>query len=136
MQEDEPTLVATVQPPTAEVPVEEPVEEPAPPIEDEEQAGFNLISFLSGALAGTLATLGGIFGIIGRLKNDTAALNAIEWLGKSIPVDALTQLNELGRNLRDAGEVLDKVTDGLPNAASVPAREPLSDKLKWLEEGG
>lgn len=70
-----------------------------------------ILIFFSGAVAGVTAVLAAV----GRLKNDTAALNAIEWLGKSIPADALTELNKLGAALRDAGDVVGKVTDGQPN---------------------
>lgn len=80
-----------------------------------EQPGFNLGEFLLGVVSGGTGVLIAAFGLVGRLKNDKAALDAIEWLGRSVPVEALDKLNELGRNLRDAGEVLDRVTDGLPN---------------------
>lgn len=107
---DEATLVATepAPAPTA-IATPEPTPTPTP------ESGFDLREFLIGALVGGASVLAAVFGIIGRLKNDVAALNAIEWLGKSIPVEALDKLNELGKNLRDAGEVLDKVTDGAPN---------------------
>ncbi len=84
-----------------------------------------LLNFVTGALVGAAASLAGLFALVGRLKSDKAALDAIEWLGKSIPVDALDKLNEMGRNLRDAGEVLDKVTDGQPNAV-IEAAEDLT----------
>lgn len=91
-----------------------------PPVEDGppvvvEQPGFNVSGFLMGVLAGVAGALATVFGIIGKLKDDTAALNAIEWLGKSIPESALTTLNDLGQKMRDAGEVIDLVTDGKPN---------------------
>lgn len=77
--------------------------------------GFSLAEFFAGLFAGAMGALIGVFGIIGRIKNDKAALDAIEWLGKSVPADVVVQLNDLGKALRDAGEVLDKVTDGKPN---------------------
>ena len=104
-----------------------------------EQPGFNLLEFLSGALVGVVSTLAAVFGIVGRLKNDKATLDAIEWLGKSIPIDAmdtwLDKLNEMGRNLRDAGEVIDKVTDGLPNLVQSAASRP-TGVPKLPEEAG
>lgn len=84
--------------------------------------GFNLAEFLAGLVAGATGALIGVFGIVGRIKNDKAALDAIEWLGKSIPVDALDRLNELGKAMRDAGEVIDRVTDGEPNDFPMPQR--------------
>lgn len=105
---------ATAEPTVVPSPVPTPVVEPPAPTPTPEP-GFNLREFLIGALAGVATSLAAVFGIIGRLKNDKPALDAIEWLGRSIPVEALDKLNELGRNLRDAGEVLDKVSDKLPN---------------------
>lgn len=109
---DEPTLVPTAVPEPTLVVTPAPEPTPAP------ESGFDLREFLIGALVGTATTLAAVFGMVGRLKNDVAALNAIEWLGKSIPVEALDKLNHLGQSLRDAGEVLDKVTDGKPNVVN------------------
>lgn len=111
---DEPLLTNT--PAVTEAPTLEPT--PAPEPTPTPESGFNLREFLTGALAGVATTLAAVFGIIGRLKNDKAALDAIEWLGKSIPVEALRELNRLGQNARDAGDVIDRVTDGLPNMVS------------------
>ncbi len=85
--------------------------------------GFNFWQFLSGVATGVLTTLATVLGLVGRLKNDTAALNSIEWLGKSVPADVLLKLNKVGTGLVDAGEVVVKVTDGLPN--EVPATRGL-----------
>ena len=104
-QEAEPPVVVT----------DIPTDDGPPPVVVEQPDGFNVVEFLTGALVGTAATLATVFGIIGRLKNDQAALDAIEWLGSSIPADALEQINQLGKSLRDAGEVIDRVSDGLPN---------------------
>jgi len=105
-----PEVTETAAPNVEPAPVvEPPAPTPAP------EPGFNLRDFLLGVLTGGATTLAAIFGIIGRLKNDKAALDAIEWLGKSIPIEALRELNRLGHNARDAGEVIDRVTDGLPN---------------------
>lgn len=105
---------------TAEAPVDE-----APPIvvierPPAEQSGFKIGEFLLGLASGAFVALAGVFGLVGRLKNDKTALDAIEWLGKSIPVEALDKLNNLGRTMRDAGEVLDKVTDGQVNVVISP----------------
>lgn len=102
-----PTLEATAAPTVEFTPAPE-----QPPVQ---QPGFDLREFLLGVVTGGATVLAGVFGVIGRLKNDKAALDAIEWLGKSIPVEALDKLNLLGRNLQDAGEVLNKVTDNQPN---------------------
>lgn len=74
-----------------------------------------ILSVILGAIVGAASVLAGLLGIVGRLRNDKAALDAIEWLGKSIPETALEKFNELGRSLGEAGEVLEMVTDGLPN---------------------
>jgi hypothetical protein len=70
-----------------------------------------ILTFFSGALVGVTAVLS----TVGRLKNDAAALNAIEWLGKSVPADVVLKLNLLGKSLQSAGDVVVKVTDGQPN---------------------
>lgn len=102
-----PTEVATV-----EVTVEPPVE-PAPDPEEDRMGEYfrNALSFLLGLVGG--GTL--VLVAVGRLKEDKSALDAIEWLGKSVPVEALQELNKFGHAARDAGDVLVKVTDGLPN---------------------
>lgn len=106
---DEPT-------PTPEVTAAPTVEvTPAPEQPPVQQPGFDLREFLLGVVTGGATVLAGVFGVIGRLKNDKPALDAIEWLGKSIPVEALDKLNELGRNMRDTGDVLVTVTDKQPN---------------------
>lgn len=84
----------------------------------------HLLEFVAGALTGTAVTLGAAFGLVGRLKHDQAALDAIEWLGRSIPADTLNQLNELAKNLRDAGDVIDRVTDGKPNTVEMVRASP------------
>lgn len=94
-----------------------PVETPAPEPEPTPQPNFDLIEFLAGAALGAVGTLTAVFGIVGRFKNDTALLNAIEGLTRSIPADTLDKLTDLGRTIRDAGEVLEKITDRLPNDA-------------------
>lgn len=111
-QEETPTLeFATNTPAPVEVtPEPTPAPDPVAPV-----SGFNLVEFLAGAALGAVGTLTAVFGIVGRFKNDTPLLNAIEGLTKSIPVEYVDKLNQLGRNIRDAGEVLDKITDKLPN---------------------
>lgn len=108
-------VLAQTPPPTppqiieegSEIPVDLPVD----------RDGFDVLEFVTGALTGAVVALGAAFGLVGRLKNDRAALDAIEWLGKSIPADTLDKINELAKNLRDAGDVIDRVTDGKPNTA-------------------
>lgn len=103
------TEAPTVAPEPTTMPDPEPEPIPTP------EPGFSLSNFLTGVLTGASVVLASIFGLIGRMKNDKAALDAIEWLGKSVPIEALDKLGALGRNMRDAGEVIDKVTDGQPN---------------------
>ena len=79
------------------------------------QTGFDVLTFVVGLVSGAAGVLAGMFGMVGRLKNDKAALDAIEWLGRSIPVEALDKLNKLGQTMQDTGVVLEMVTDGLPN---------------------
>lgn len=113
-----PTVVMAQDMTVEPTPVETPVPE-QPPVEEPDAPGFNLFTFLGGVAVGTLTALGAVFGLIGRLKNDLAAMNAIEWAGKNIPVEGLVEvINAMGRNMRDAGEVIDKVTDGLPNTVT------------------
>lgn len=82
-----------------------------------EGPGFveGLVQFISGIVLGTVATLAGVLTLIGRLKNDKATLDAIEWAGKNVPVEVVLAFNELAKRMIDAGMVIDAVTDGLPN---------------------
>lgn len=137
---------------TPPVVVEEPVEEVTPPVVVDveppvieqppvviEQPGFNLTAFLGGIVTGVFVTLGGVFGVIGRYRDNTAALNAIEWLGKSAPPDMVKTLNEMSINMMHAAEVLIKITDGLPNepgAAAVYSRKVMPGATKPLPEDG
>ena len=115
-QDGEATAVVT---PDAEVTVIPAPGDDAPDVVVIEQpgdsSGFNLWTFLGGALTGALTALGAVFGIVGRLKNDVAALNAIEWLGKSVPADTLNTINDMAQKMKDAADVMIRVTDGLPN---------------------
>lgn len=106
--------LALAQEVTAE-PTAEATPTPLPPVETPTEDGFDLREFLSGIAVGAITALAAVFGIVGRLKNDKPALDAIEWLGRSVPADVLLKLNQLGSGARDAGEVLVKVTDGKPN---------------------
>lgn len=117
------TLVTNT--PVAEV-TPEPVVTPAPADEPADQPGtlVGLLNFVVGAVTGAVVTLTGTFAIIGRIKNDKPMLDLIEALGKSVPAEVTLKLNELGRSVRDAGEVIDAVTDGQPNEVSeVPAMD-------------
>lgn len=102
-----PALEPTVEPTLAPVVDVPPVDQPGT------LAG--LLNFVVGAITGAVVTLTGTFAIIGRIKNDKPLLDLIEALGKSAPADLVLKLNELGKSVRDAGEVIDVVTDGRPN---------------------
>lgn len=138
--------------------VEEPVEEVTPPvvvvdppvvvdIEPGEppvvivDSGFNLTAFLGGIVTGVFVTLGGVFGVIGRYKDNLPALNAIEWLGKSAPPEMVKAMNDMATKMADAAYVLIKVTDNLPNEAGAPAVYskrvmPTGEVTKPLPEDG
>ena len=111
-----PVVAQTTEEPGDIGEVVEPVETGEPGVSFIERA----VTFLTGAVAGGAGVLIAVFGTIGRFKNDQATLNMIEWLGKSIPPEALDKLNEIGRNMRDAGDVIDRVTDGEPNDLGNP----------------
>lgn len=98
---------------------------PAPDVTPVQQPNFNLRDFLLGIASGALVALVSMFGFIGKLKNDKVVLDALERLGNSVPADLLLKLNDLGGNMRDAGDVLVKVTDGLPNGAPEPPQAGL-----------
>lgn len=107
--------VVEVTPPV--VVVDPPVVEQPPDVVVIEQPDgtFKLAEFLGGIVTGVFVTLGGIFGVIGRYRDNTPALNAIEWLGKSAPPDVIQTMNQMSINMMHAAEVLNKITDGLPN---------------------
>lgn len=84
--------------------------------EDEPSFWRGIVTYLLGAASGVIATVTGVLTLVSRFKGNDEALAAIEWLGRSVPESALTQLNELGRTMRDAGEVLESVSDGKPNS--------------------
>jgi len=111
--------------PTVEV-TPEPTPTPAPEPTPVEMPGFNLGEFALGLLSGVAVTGAAIFGFVGKLKNDKVILDALERLGNSVPADLVLKLNALGGNMRDAGDVLVKVTDGQPNVI-VPDAQTLDD---------
>lgn len=115
---------STGEPPTVptDVPAVDVTPETPAPVE---QPNFNLRDFLLGIASGALVALVSMFSFIGKLKNDKVVLDALERLGNSVPADLLLKLNDLGGNMRDAGDVLVKVTDGLPNGAPEPPQPGL-----------
>lgn len=113
---DEPTVAVVEVAPVEEMPVVidiEPPPSPAPVVIVD--SGFNLTSFLGGIITGALGALGGIFGVIGKQRDNLPALNAIEWLGKSAPPEMVKAVNDMSMRMMHAAEVLMKVTDNLPN---------------------
>ena len=103
-------LPALAQESTEPAPVEEPITPPSEP------APFNLVHVLVSGIIGAVAGVSGVLAAVGRIKNDKATLDAIEWAGKNIPVEGLLEIiNALGRNMKDAGDVIDKISDGKPN---------------------
>ena len=124
--------------PVAEV-TPEPVVTPAPVVDEPiDQPGtlVGLLNFVVGAVTGAVVTLTGTFAIIGRIKNDKPMLDLIEALGKSVPAEVTLKLNELGRSVRDAGEVIDAVTDGQPNEVGDAIEVPPMDAEYYRNKFG
>lgn len=113
----EPAPTVEVTPDVTEVAPVEPAPEPEQPPQDE--------SIWAGLARYGLAVLAGIgigvttaLGIVSRIKNDKATLDAIEWAGRNISPEAIAEIRKLAMLLRDAGEVIDKVTDGKENVVA------------------
>ena len=108
--QDEPTEEPpVVEEPVEDVPVEEPAEESDVPLME------RLILIFSSLFAGMIGGGGTVLLVVGRFKNEPAMLTLIEGAINSWPPETRELLFRFGTGMRDAGEVVGKVTDGKPN---------------------
>ena len=77
--------------------------------------GTVLVGLVSAFLAGGIVGVAGLSMFIGRVRNDALLKDSIEKLAISLPPDTLYQVRQFVQVWREAGSLLDEVTDGKPN---------------------
>lgn len=80
----------------------------------DQQTATNIITLVTGLAIGLIAGGGSVLALVSRVKSDTALLAAIEGLANSASPQVIEALRKIVPGLRDAADVIDEATDGVP----------------------
>ncbi len=73
-----------------------------------------LITLITGIALGMVAGGGSVLFVVHKLRNDAAMMAALEKLADSWPAETKDVLKQFVPGLRDAADVLEEITDGVP----------------------